>query len=199
MPQSPADLTALLVKWSGGDKQALDELMPLVYKELRRIADSFFRRERADHTLQPTALINEAYLRLIDEKNITWQSRAHFIGVAAQLMRFILIDHARARGSAKRGGSSQKVSLDEAVVFFAQKDLDLISLDEALKKLEAIDPQQSRVVELRFFGGLSIEETAVAMDISPATVKREWAMAKAWLHKKLSEQTEQARDSDGRP
>ena len=186
MSREPKQLTQLLVEWSNGDKAALDQLMPLVYEELRRVAESYLRRERAGHTLQPTALVNEVYLRLIDEKNMTWQSRAHFLGVAAQLMRFILIDHARARASAKRGGPAKKVSLDDAINFFEQKELDLIELDCALGKLELIDPQQGRIVELRFFGGLTIEETAEVLDVSPATVKREWSMAKAWLHRELS-------------
>jgi RNA polymerase sigma factor (TIGR02999 family) len=179
-------VTELLAQWGGGDREALDRLMPLVYDELRRIADSHFRRERADHTLQPTALINEVYLRLIGENSITWQSRAHFLGVAAHLMRFILIDHARARKASKRGGEAERVMLDEAIGFFKQKDLDLIALDAALGKLAGMDERQAQIVELKFFGGLSIEEIAEVTGVSPATVKREWSMAKAWLHKELS-------------
>src|SRR5437867_361736 len=162
--------------------------MPVVYGELRRLAQHYLRRERPDHTLQATALVHEAYLRLIDQHSVTWQNRAHFFGIAAQMMRRILVNHAVAKRSEKRGGLETKLSLDEAVSFADQREVDLVALDDALKELEALDPQQSRVVELRFFGGLSIEETAEALGISPATVKRDWSTAKIWLRRAISNQ-----------
>jgi RNA polymerase sigma factor (TIGR02999 family) len=167
------------------EKEALDKLMPVVYDELRRQAARYLRREQAGHTLQTTALINEAYMRLVDQRNVEWQNRAQFFGIAAQMMRRILVDHARTKKRAKRGGSDIKVSLADVTIPIEERDLDVIALDEALTRLAAIDEQQSRVVELRFFSGLTVEETAEVMGISPATVKRDWSMAKAWLHREL--------------
>lgn len=183
--QEQNDVTRLLINWTNGDKGALEELMPLVYGELRRLAGRYLRRERADHTLQSTALVNEAFLRLVDQKNVQWQNRAHFFGVAAQMIRRILVDHARAHQAGKRGGGAPKLSLDEALGVPERKDLDLLALDEALTGLAKMDEQQSRIVELRFFGGLSIEDTAEVLGISPATVKRDWTMAKAWLYRDM--------------
>jgi len=196
-----ARVTQLLVSWSSGDQRALAELMPLVYGELRRLADRQLRGERSNHTLQRTALVHEAYMRLINQRNVNWQSRAQFIGLAAQLMRRILIDHARTKRRAKRGGGIAPVSLDqtgvvlsapdeegnraEALELAADPTVDLGAIDQALQRLEAIDPKQGRIVELRFFGGLSIEETAEVVGVSPATVKREWALARAWLRREL--------------
>lgn len=168
------------------EKEALDKLMPAVYDELRRQAARYLRREHAGHTLQTTALIHEAYMRLVDQRNVQWQNRAQFFGIAAQMMRRILVDHARTKKRAKRGGSDVKVSLADATIPVEERDLDVIALDEALTRLAEIDEQQSRVVELRFFSGLTVEETAEVMGISPATVKRDWSMAKAWLHRELS-------------
>ena len=186
MSSSPKNVTQLLADWQSGDQVALEQLMPLVYSELHRLADVYLRRERQGHTLQATALINEAYLRIIDQREVTWQNRAHFIGVAAQMMRRILVDHARSHLYAKRGGGAQKLTLDEALSLPQQeRDLELVALDEALQKLEQIDPQQSRIIELRFFGGLTIEETAEVLGVSPATVKREWNWAKAWLYREI--------------
>jgi RNA polymerase sigma factor (TIGR02999 family) len=174
-------VTQLLIDWSRGDKAALDQLMPLVYDELRRLAKRHMARERPDHTLQTSALINEAYLRLVDQKDVHWQNRAHFFAVAAQVMRHILIDHARSYHYTKRGAGAHKIPLDEAAVFTAQRAGEFIALDDALVTLAELDSRRSQVVELRFFGGLSIEETAEVMKISPATVHREWRAAKAWL------------------
>ncbi len=181
----PGEVTRLLLEWKGGDAAALDRLLPLVYAELRRIAARHLRHERPGHTLQPTALVHEAYLRLVSAPELEWQDRAHFFGVAARLMRQILVDHARARQRAKRGGEVRKVSLDEAPEARVTADVDLLALDEALGRLADLDPQQSRVVELRYFGGLTTEETAEVVGVSPATVKREWTLAKAWLRREL--------------
>lgn len=186
MIQDQLMITQLLVEWSAGDQAALDQLMPLVYDELRRLARSYLRRERPDHTLQATALVHEAYLRLIDQHSVSWQNRAHFFGIAAQMMRRILVNHALARATAKRGGPAQKLSLDESIGVADQRDVDLLALDEALKQLESLDAQQSRIVELRFFGGLSIEETAAVLSLSPATIKREWSTARLWLKRQLA-------------
>ena len=186
MSEASENVTQLLVDWSSGSKQALDRLVPIVYDELRRQAARYLKRERVGHTLQTTALIHEAYLRLVDQKNVHWQNRAHFFGIAAQLMRQILVDHARTRKRAKRGGSRIRVSLNEATAVATVRDLDIVALDEALARLAEIDPQQSRVVELRYFSGLNVEETAEVLGISPATVKREWRIAKAWLHREIS-------------
>ena len=184
--QQPEGITELLVDWSKGDQKALDKLMPLVYSELRRQAGNYLRRERQGHTLQPTALVNEAYLKLIDQKNAKWQNRAQFFGVAAQLMRRILVDHARAHQAEKRGGSDQqRLSITSAGKFAKQPEVDLLALHEALEELTRIDLHQGRIVELKFFGGLSIEETAEVMGIGHATVERDWKMARAWLRRKL--------------
>jgi RNA polymerase sigma factor (TIGR02999 family) len=168
-----------------GQKSTLDDLMPAVYDELRRLAQHYLSRERAGHTLQTTALVHEAYLRLVDQKAVNWQNRAQFFGIAAQMMRRILINHARERNAQKRQGYATKVSLDEAISLFETRDVDLVALDEALNALAALDPQQAQVVELRFFGGLTIEEVAEVMDVSPATTKREWDSAKLWLRRQL--------------
>jgi RNA polymerase sigma factor (TIGR02999 family) len=186
---STHQVTQLLVAWADGDKAALDQLMPIVYEELRRLARQYMRRERAGHTLQTTALVNEAYLRLIDQSRAHWQNRTHFFAVAAQLMRRILVDHARTRVRVKRGGSQPKASLDEAVVLSDAPTVDLLAIDEALERLAALDERKSRIVELRFFGGLSIEETAEVLKISPGTVMHDWTLAKAWLYRALSDET----------
>ena len=182
---SREEVTELLGDWSNGDQEALNKLIPLVYQELHRLASRYLRRERVDHTLQTTALVHEAYLRLVDENNGNWRNRVHFFAVASQLMRHILVDYARRHNAAKRGGDCAKVSFDEGMVVSGGRSADLTALDEALNSLAAIDPEQSRVVELRVFGGLTVEETAEALGISTRTVKREWSMAKAWLHRLL--------------
>jgi RNA polymerase sigma factor (TIGR02999 family) len=184
-PSSRGQVTELLQLWRDGDKAAMDKLLPIVYDELRRLAASFFRRERLNHTLQPTALVHEAYLHLVDQSRPGWENRAHFFGAAAQLMRRILIDHARSHNAAKRGGGEIRVSLADDVATTGQRELDLIVLDEALDELTALDAEQGRIVEMRYFGGLSIEETAEALGVSPATVKREWSTAKAWLYRRM--------------
>jgi RNA polymerase sigma factor (TIGR02999 family) len=181
------NITQLLAAWSDGDQAALDALIPAVYDELRRQASRYLRQERPGHTLQTTALINEAYLRLVDQKSMRWQNRAHFFGIAAQLMRRILVDHARAKHRAKRGGSGIRISLSKVTVRKTDRDIDLVELDQALNRLAEIDEQQSKIVELRFFSGLTVEETAAALNISPATVKRDWQVAKAWLHREISQ------------
>ena len=183
---SPARVSELLINWGRGDAGAREALIPLVYDELRRIARRRLRGERPDHTLQSAALVNEAYVRLIDLKSPPWQDRAHFFGVAARVMRHILVDHARNRLAAKRGGGAPRLTLDTQIASLRKPEMDLVGLDDALKKLETFDPQQCRIIEMRFFSGLSIEETANALDISPATVKREWATARAWLHREMS-------------
>ena len=185
---SPQSLTQLLLSWNKGDKTALDEMMPLVYDELRRIARSYLRRERPDHTLQPTALVHEAYLRLVDQHAVDWKNRAQFLGVAAQMMRRILVNHANRRQAGKRGGSALTLSLDHAVNLLVERDLSVVALDRALTALAAIDPQQSRIVELRFFGGLTLEEVAEVVGVSLATVKREWSTARLWLRRQLSQE-----------
>ncbi len=189
MNSSQEHVTELLLRWGGGDRKALDELLPLVYDELRRLARRYLRRERPGHTLQPTALVNEAYLKLIDQREISWQNRAHFFGVAARLMREILVDHARSHMAAKRGGGEQRMTLDEGVASPAaiKPNIDLLRLDDALQVLAKLDPQQCRIVELRYFGGLTIEETAEVLVLSPATIKREWQLARAWLYHEISE------------
>jgi RNA polymerase sigma factor (TIGR02999 family) len=179
------DVTRLLQRWSAGDSQAREALLPLVYGELRRLAGSYMRRERPDHTLQATALVHEAYLRLVDQKSVSWRNRAHFYGIAAQEMRRILTDHARARLTEKRGAGAQKLSLDEALTVATERDAGLLALDEALLTLEALDTQQVRVVELRYFAGLTVDEAAEVLQISPATVDRKWSSAKAWLYREL--------------
>jgi RNA polymerase sigma factor (TIGR02999 family) len=186
-PPHTQEVTQLLVKLSDGDRSALDDLLPLVYDELRRLADRYLRRERSDHTLQATALVNEAYLRLVDQ-NVPWQNRAHFFGVAAEMMRRILVDHARSHQAQKRGSGGVKLSLDEAINMSDERATDLIALDEALTALAEFDQQKSRIVELRFFAGLSIEETAKVLGIGTATVIRQWKMAKAWLYHQVSKE-----------
>jgi RNA polymerase sigma factor (TIGR02999 family) len=187
MTHSPKyELTQLLNAWSEGDRAALDELTPLVYEELRRLARRHMNRERKGHTLQTTALVNEAYLRLFNREQLHWQNRAHFFAIAAQLMRCILVDHARGQASQKRGGKPLKISLDEGAVIANERSSEVIALDEALKGLAAIDLRQSSIVELRFFGGLSVDETAEVLALSPATIKREWRSAKLWLHREIS-------------
>jgi RNA polymerase sigma-70 factor, ECF subfamily len=183
---SERTITQLLQDSSKGDKQALDALMPAVYNELRRLAESYLQRERADHTLQATALVHEAYMRLIDQRNVNWQNRAQFFGLAAKMMRRILVTHAEAHHAVKRGGHAQKLSLDDAVSFFEEENVDLLALNEALARLSELDQRQSEIVELRFFGGLTNEEVGEALHVSPATVKREWNMAKTWLFRELS-------------
>jgi RNA polymerase sigma factor (TIGR02999 family) len=182
------EVSELLVKWNQGDQEALNQLMPLVYNELRRLASSYLRRERPDHTLQTTALVHEAYLKLVDQRHQDLQSRRHFFILTAQLMRHILVDYARRYKAKKRGGAQVKLPLDEAKEVCDGKNPDLLVLDEAISELSILDPQQGRVVELRVFGGLSIEETAEVMKISPRTVHREWSMAKAWVHQQINRQ-----------
>lgn len=186
MTSTPEEITQLLIAWTRGDQRARDELMPLIYNELRRLARAHLRRERVNHTLQPTALVHEAFLRLIDQSKVNWQNRAHFFGAAARLMRQILINHAEARRAAKRGGEAERISLNDVDQFTVEPGLDLVALNEAMERLEQIDPPQSRIVELRYFSGLTIEEIAEVMGISPATVKREWSTARAWLRRELS-------------
>lgn len=181
-----SDVTQLLLSWRGGDPAALAQLVPLVYTELRSLAHRQMRGERGSHSLQTTALVNEAYLRLVDSHRVRWQNRAHFFAICAQLMRRILVDDARARGSLKRGGAAVHVSLDDTPLASPQLETDLIALDEALTKLEALDPRKSKVVESRYFGGLSVVETAEALEVSPHTVMRDWKMAKLWLLRELS-------------
>jgi len=184
--QPDENVTQLLGKWTGGDKAALDELMPLVYAELRSLAKKYLRTERSDHTLQPTALVNEVYLRLIDQRTVSFRCRAQFFGMAAKLMRNILVDHARRRKTAKRGDEPYRLSLSAADRIGGKPDLDLVALDDALERLAALNPQHSDTVELRFFGGLTIEETAEAMGVSHATVERDWSFARAWLRREMS-------------
>jgi RNA polymerase sigma factor (TIGR02999 family) len=183
---SPHEITQLLEDWSNGNQAALDKLYPLVYDELRRMARRYMNRERKDHTLQTTALINEAYLRLVEQRHVHWQNRAHFFAISAQIMRRILIDHARRYNYAKRGAGAQKISLDETAVAARDRATELLSLDEALHRLAEIDPRRSRVVELRFFGGLDNDEIAAVLKISPNTVTRDWNLARAWLYQELS-------------
>jgi RNA polymerase sigma-70 factor (ECF subfamily) len=185
---SRKNVTDLLVDWSKGDEEALNQLMPLVYDELRRLASRYLRHERPGHTLQTTALVHEAFLKLVDQKSSNLHNRVQFFAIAAQVMRHILVDYARSRRAFKRGGDYCRLSLDEAVISSKETDPDLLILNEAINSLAAIDPQQSRVVELRVFGGLTVEETAEALGVSPRTVKREWSMAKAWLHRQLRNQ-----------
>jgi RNA polymerase sigma-70 factor, ECF subfamily len=178
---APENVTLLLSELQNGDQEAASKLMPLVYNELRRLAGGYMRRERPEHTLQATALVHEAYLKLVQQRSVDWQGKAHFFGIAAQLMRRILIDHARGHLREKRGGAKPVVPLDEALVFSAGQSAEMVRLDEALERLAKLDPRQSKIVELRFFGGLSVEESAEFLGISPKTVKRDWSVAKAWL------------------
>ena len=182
---SPHEVTRLLQAWSDGNQEALDKLVPLVYEELHRLARHYMNHERPGHTLQTSELVNEAYVRLVDWKNVRWQNRAHFFGVAAQMMRRILVDFARSRHYFKRGGDARRVSISEAAVVAPERGEAFIALDEALQSLATIDPRKSRIVELRFFGGLSVEETAEVLKISARTVMRDWSLAQAWLYREL--------------
>ncbi len=187
MEDNSQQITQLLNRWSNGDAEVLDNLMPLVYEELRRQASGYLRRERSNHTLQPTALINEAYLKLIDQRDVKWQNRAHFFAIAAQAMRRILVDYARERKREKRGGAAENLPLDEALTIVSQeKSVDLVALDEALNKLAKFDERQAKVVELRYFSGLSIDETAEVLNVSNITIRRDWSMAKAWLFHEIT-------------
>jgi RNA polymerase sigma factor (TIGR02999 family) len=190
MSADSENVTQLLQDWSQGNQRALEELLPLIYHELRHLAHNFLYRERPGHTLQTTALVHEAYLKLIDQKDARWQNRSHFFAIAAQAMRRILIDSARRHSAEKRGGPQEKLSLDEVPDVSLEPNTKLLALDEALNELAEIDPEQGRIVELRYFGGLTIEETAEVMKTSPATIKREWAMARAWLHQALTERSQ---------
>lgn len=183
---APQNVTKLLVQWNKGDNGALEALVPLVYEELRRLARYYLKQEKQNHTLSSTALVHEAYLRLVNQKEVTWQNRAHFFGVASQMMRRILVDHARHHAYAKRGGGALTLALEEAVATPKTREVDLVALDDALNSLAKLDERQSRMVELRFFGGLSIEETSEVLGISAPTVKREWASARAWLYREIS-------------
>ncbi len=189
MTPSPKSISQLLIEWREGDESALERLIPLVYDELYRLAHHYLRRERPGHTLQTSDLVNEAYLRLIDHEGMRWQNRAHFYAVAAQAIRRILVDHARSRGSAKRGGRARMIGLDEAATLPQRKAADLVALDEALKELAVLDARKSRIVEMRYFGGMTAEETAAALGISTATVSRDWNTAKAWLLRAMSPQS----------
>lgn len=182
---SPADVTQILRAMNAGDKEAPEKLLPIVYEELRKLAHGYMRSERPDHTLQATALVHEAYIQLVDWQNVTWQNRAHFFAAAAKMMRKILVDHARQRNAEKRGGGVRNILLDEAVSFPADQSVELVDLDDALTELASFDPVQAHIVEMRFFGGMTIEETAHALSISDSTVKREWRVAKAWLFGRL--------------
>ncbi len=182
---SDADITALLVNWNNGDKSAMERLLPLVERELHRLAHSYMRREDPNHTLQTTALINETYLRLIDQRKVQWQNRAHFFGIAAQIMRRILLNYARDQNRLKRGGRAIHVSLSEAMVMPGEKDREIIALNDALTRLEGIDERKSKVVELRYFGGLTVPEVAEVLNVSEITVMRDWAFAKAWLSREM--------------
>ena len=183
--QTSGDVTEMLLAWNRGEPGALDRLLPAVQRQLHEVARGYMRQERPDHTLQATALVNEAYLKLVDQTRVTWKNRAHFIGVAARLMRRILVDHARQRAARKRGGSDLKLTLAEDVAVAGEKSIDLVALDEALEKLAALEPRQARVVELRFFGGLTREEAAEALEVSEVTVKRDWIAARAFLFREL--------------
>jgi RNA polymerase sigma-70 factor, ECF subfamily len=185
MKPATHNITLMLKRLNEGNQDVVSELVPLLYDELRRLASIYLRRERGDHTLQPTALVHEAYLRLVDQKEVHWQNRSHFFGIAAQQMRRILLDYARSHKAAKRGGLAGKLSLEEVMVAAKDNSGDVVALDETLSRLEAIDAQQAKIVELRVFGGLTVEEIAQVLSISPATVKRDWSMAKAWLTREL--------------
>lgn len=180
------DITQLLLAWGNGNKEALDHLMPLVYEELRRLARNYMRRQRAGHTLQTTALVNEAYLRLIDSSRVNWQNRTHFFAISAQMMRRILVDFARAKNSLKRGGEQIQVTLDDNIPALSEKETDLIALDEALETLTKLNSRQSRIVELRYFGGMTEEEIAESLQVSVRTVRRDWSVARAWLYREMS-------------
>ena len=185
--QKSHEITRMLREWNGGNPEVIDKLLPLIYDELHKQATRYLRRERKNHTLQPTALINETYLKLIDQREVSWQNRAHFFSIAAQAMRRILVDHARMKHREKRGGDTVELPLEEALtVAVEEKDINLIALDEALTRLEKKDKQQSRLVELRYFSGLTLEEIADILNISRTTAARDWAMARAWLHRELT-------------
>jgi RNA polymerase sigma factor (TIGR02999 family) len=192
MASGPApDVTQLLAKWSGGDQAALEQLLPLVYGELRRLAAAYLRRERSNHTLQSTALVHEAFMRLVNQQDVQWKNRAHFFAIAAQMIRRILVDYARSQHAEKRGSGAVKLALDEAMaVPQAGADIDLLGLNDALDRLAEMDERQGRIVELRFFAGLSIEETAEVMNLSPASIKREWQTARAWLFREMTRNTQ---------
>ncbi|HSB10277.1 MAG TPA: sigma-70 family RNA polymerase sigma factor [Blastocatellia bacterium] len=187
--ETQQQITERLIAWNSGDPAALDDVIRAVYRELRRMADRYLRLESPGHTLQPTALVHEAYLRLIDQTQVNWQNRAHFFGVAAQMMRRILVDHARTKQREKRGGPVRKLPLDEAMDVSKGRAADLVALDSALESLTEFDPRKSRVVELRFFGGLSVAETAEVLDVSPQTVIRDWKLAKAWLYQEMKNES----------
>lgn len=184
-PAATEEITQLLLAWGQGDQAALEQLLPLVYEEMRQIAHHHMRRQRPDHTLQTTALVNEAYLRLVDAQRVQWQNRVHFFALAAQAMRHILVDLARARGNQKRGGGATQVALEEALIVSAERGADVLALDEALQTLAKLNARQSQIVELRYFGGLSEEETAAVLQLSPRTVRRDWSLARAWLYREL--------------
>src|SRR5512140_369564 len=183
---SPGEVTRLLLAWSGGDRGALDALVPHVYAELRRQADRYLGRQRSGHTLQATALVHEAFLRLVDQTHVSYKDRAHFFAVASRAMRQILVDHARRRNAGKRGGGATRLALEDEIAAVPPRGVDLVALDDALARLEKLDPDQARLVELRFFGGLTVEETAAVLGCSPATVKRSWSSARAWLYGELA-------------
>lgn len=185
MTPSPDEITQLLKNWGNGDQAARDQLIPLVYEELRRMAHQHMRKERTGHTLQTSALVHEAFMRLVDQTDVQWQNRAHFFGIAAQMMRRVLVDHARGRQYAKRGGDARRVSLDEVAIVSQERAADVVALDDALNRLAAVDQRKSQVVELRFFGGLSIDETATVLAVSPGTIMRDWTLAKAWLRREM--------------
>lgn len=186
MDSSPTDVTELLAAWGNGDQAAGDRLLSLVYQELHRLAHHYMKRESPHHTLQTSALVNEAFVRLVDQKNVKWQNRAHFFGIAAQMMRRILVDHARSRHYAKRGGGAQQISFDEALVISDERTAEVVAVDEALQRLEEFDVRKSKIVEMRFFAGLSIQETAEVLGVSPGTIMRDWTLAKAWLRREIS-------------
>jgi RNA polymerase sigma-70 factor (ECF subfamily) len=188
MMTSSNEVTDLLIAWGNGDQSARDELMPLVYAELHRLAHHYMVQERPSHTLQTSGLVNEAFLRLVDQREVRWQNRGHFFGIAAEMMRRVLVDYARNRQYMKRGGNAKQVSLDEALIISDQRSDEVVALDEALKNLSEFDLRKSKIVELRFFCGLSIEETAEILNVSPGTVKRDWMLAKAWLRREMVEE-----------
>lgn len=188
LKSSPGEISVLLLDMRSGNLDAASKLMRLVYGELRRLAAHHMRHEKPGHTLQATALVHEAYLKLVGQQNVRWQSRAHFFGIASRLMRQILVEHARKRQAAKRGGLQQRVELEEAMLSASNVSIDLIALDEALRRLAKLDPQQSRIVELRFFGGLSVEQTAEVLGVAPRTVKRDWSVARVWLYREIAQE-----------
>ena len=186
MSPSPNEVTQLLVAWTSGDQEARDKLVSVVYQELHRLAHHYMKRESAGHTLQTSALVNEAFLRLVDQRDVQWRNRAHFFGIAAQMMRRILVDYARSRRYAKRGGGAHPISLNETMIVSDERSAEIVALDEGLERLPEFDPRKGHIVELRFFGGLTIEETAEVLDVSPGTVMRDWTLAKAWLRREMS-------------